>query len=263
MKQSGLAYGVQWLRSLAFTVVIYAMMAVVGVLFLPYALLTRDGAMNTCKMYARLVIRLARPMIGLRFEVRGTPPVTGCMIAAKHQSFMDVMFIYQLLPRPRFIMKRLLLWAPVLGLFAYKAGCIPVDRGKKGRAIKDMLARVKAGDAAPGQLCIYPQGTRVGPGQIAPYKKGTAALYADLGQPVVPVATNIGVFWPKRGIYRRPGTAVFQFLDPIPPGVPLRQFLTVLEEAIEPASDTLAREAGLAIPTRPVVVMPDEDGAPV
>ncbi len=257
-----MTYAVQWVRSLAFAIVSYVLMAVMGIVFLPYALLTRDGAMNTCKMYARAVIWLAGWMIGLRFEVRGTPPVTGCMIAAKHQSFMDVMFIYQLLPRPRFIMKRLLLWAPVLGLFAYRAGCIPVERGKKGRAIKDMLARVKAGDAAPGQLCIYPQGTRVAPGTVAPYKKGTAALYADLAQPVVPVATNVGVFWPKRGVYRKPGTAVFAFLDPIPAGQPLRVFLTELETAIESASNALAREAGMIIPPRPAE-MPESAGPPV
>ena len=257
-----MTYALQWVRSLLFGVTIYVLMGVMGIVFLPYALLTRDGAMHTCKMYARAVIWLAGKMIGLRFEVRGTPPAYGCMVAAKHQSFMDVMFIYQLLPRPRFIMKRLLLWAPVLGLFAYKAGCIPVDRGKKGRAIRDMLARVKAGDAAPGQLCIYPQGTRVAPGMMMPYKKGTAALYADLGQPVVPVATNVGVFWPKRGVFRKPGTAVFAFLDPIPPRESLRPFLHRLEVAIETASDDLAREAGFPMPDRPLIV-PEEDGTPV
>ena len=253
---------IQWVRSLIFSLTIYVLMAIMGIVFLPYALLTRDGAMNTCKMYARAVIRLAGPMIGLRFEVRGSVPHYPCMIAAKHQSFMDVMFIYQLLPRPRFIMKRLLLYAPILGWFAYRAGCIPVDRGKKGKAIKDMLARVKSGDALPGQLCIYPQGTRVAPGQLAPYKKGTAALYADLGQPVVPVATNVGVFWPKRGVYRKPGTAIFDFRDPIPAGEPLRPFLQRLETVIESVSDDLAREAGFAMPERPLHA-PEEDGPPV
>ncbi len=257
-----MSYYIQWLRSLAFSIVSYGLMAVMGILFLPYALSTRDGAMNTCKWYARAIIWLAGWMIGLRFEVRGVPPTFGCMVAAKHQSFMDVMFIYQLLPRPRFIMKRLLLYAPVLGLFAYRAGCIPVDRGKKGQAIKDMLTRVRAGDVAPGQLCIYPQGTRVAPGAIAPYKKGTAALYADLGQPVVPVATNVGVFWPKRGIFRKPGTAVFEFLDPIPAGERLRPFLHQLEEAIETRSNALAREAGMIVPLSPVIP-PEIDGPPV
>lgn len=257
-----MSYAIQWLRSLLFSIVMYILMAVMGIVFLPYALIHPRGAANTCLWYSRAVIWLAGWMIGLKFEVRGTPPTYGCMIAAKHQSFMDVMYIYQLLPRPRFIMKRLLLYAPILGFFAYRAGCIPVDRGKKGAAIRDMLARVKSGDGAPGQLCIYPQGTRVGPGAVMPYKKGTAALYADLKQPVVPVATNVGVFWPKRGVYRKPGTAVFQFLDPIPAGIGLRTFLHQLEVAVEGASDALAREAGFTVPVR-TATPPEVEGPPV
>ncbi|KQI68229.1 glycerol acyltransferase [Loktanella sp. 3ANDIMAR09] len=257
-----MSYAIQWLRSLLFTVVMYILMAIYGIVFLPYVLVSPMGGRTACMAYARTVMWLAGWMIGLRFEFRGTVPTYGCMVAAKHQSFMDVMAIYQTMPRPRFIMKRLLLWAPILGLYAYRAGCIPVDRGKKGQAIKDMLARVKAGDQKPGQLCIYPQGTRVAAGAVAPYKKGTAALYGQLQQPCVPVATNVGVFWPKRGIYRKPGVAVFDFLDPIPAGLPLREFMVVLENAIEDRSDALAREAGLDVPQRKSIP-PVEPGAPV
>ncbi|MBS1300996.1 lysophospholipid acyltransferase family protein [Loktanella sp. SALINAS62] len=257
-----MTYTIQWIRSLLFSMTMYVMMLVFGIVFLPYALIHPNGARHTCRMYARSVMWLAGWMIGLRFEFRGTPPTFGCMVAAKHQSFMDVMAIYQVMPRPRFIMKRLLLWAPVLGLFAYRAGCIPVDRGKKGQAIKDMLARVQSGDQEPGQLCIYPQGTRVAPDAVAPYKKGTAALYVQLNQPCVPVATNVGVFWPKRGIYRKPGTAVFEFLPALPPGLLLRQFMQQIEYDIELHSNLLAREAGLMIPERPNP-LPKSEGPPV
>ena len=256
-----MSYAIQWVRSLLFTLTIYPLMALTGLVCLPYALVHPDGARNTCRWYARAVMWLARWMIGLRFDFRGEIPTGACMIAAKHQSFMDVMAIYQALERPRFIMKRILLYAPVLGWFAYRAGCVPVDRGGKGRAIKDMLSRVKAGAAQPGQLCIYPQGTRVAPDAVAPYKKGTAALYLELGQPVVPVATNVGVFWPKRGIYRKPGTAVFEFCEPIAPGLTGRAFLERIEDVIETRSNALAREAGLALPERRVDP-PEVEGPP-
>ena len=256
-----MSHAVQWIRSGLFILTIYPLMAVMGVVFLPYALLHPDGARNTCRWYARAVMWLAGWRIGLRFEFRGTVPTEACMIAAKHQSFMDVMAIYQALENPRFIMKRLLLYAPVLGWFAYRAGCIPVDRGKKGRAVKDMLARVKAGSARPGQLCIYPQGTRVAPGAVVPYKKGSAALYLELGQPCVPVATNVGVFWPKRGIYRKPGTAVFEFCDPIAPGLTGRAFIEALERVIETRSNALAREAGMDLPLPPADP-PETEGPP-
>ncbi|MBT8424840.1 MAG: 1-acyl-sn-glycerol-3-phosphate acyltransferase, partial [Silicimonas sp.] len=76
-----------------------------------------------------------------------------------------------------------------------------------------------------------------------PYKVGTGALYQQLGQPCVPVATNIGHFWPKRGFLRRPGLAVVEFLDPIEPGMEIKAFMERLETAIESHSDALLREA--------------------
>ena len=137
-----------------------------------------------------------------------------------------------------------LYWAMVA---AQRIGCIPVDRGKRGQAIKQMVADVQAGRALPGQLIIYPQGTRIAPGVKAPYKIGTGALYRELGQPVVPVATNVGVFWPKRAIYRRQGTAVFEFLPRIAPGLEIADFMHRLETDIETASDRLAAEAGFPL----------------
>ena len=123
-----------------------------------------------------------------------------------------------------------------------RIGCVPVDRGKRGAAISKMLSDVKAGAALPGQLIIYPQGTRTAPGEYRPYKKGTGALYHQLGQPCVPVATNIGMFWPKRGVYRKPGVAVVEYLDPIAPGMETADFMAHLEEVIETASNALNAE---------------------
>ena len=96
----------------------------------------------------------------------------------------------------------------------------------------------------PGQLVIYPQGTRVAPGDHKPYKVGVGILYEELDQPCYPVATNVGLFWPKRGILRKPGTAVVEFLDPIEPGLSKEDFMAVLEERIEGRSNALMAEAG-------------------
>ena len=144
-------------------------------------------------------------MVGLRTEVRGTPPTGEVLIAAKHQSFLDIILIFGSVPAGKFIMKRELMWAPVLGLYALRIGCVPVNRGQRSRAIKRMLADVAKGRQAPGQLIIYPQGTRISPGVRAPYKVGSGALYQELGQDCVPAATNVGLFWPRKGILRSPG----------------------------------------------------------
>lgn len=239
-----MSYAIQWIRSLIFIVQMYAALLVVGVLYMPRAIASRRGAIAGIHAYCNYVRWSASWMIGLKTEIRGTPPTEEVMVAAKHQSFMDVLVIYGAIPRGKFIMKSTIKYAPVVGQFALRVGCIPVDRGKRGVAIKKMMADVRSGRALSGQLIIYPQGTRIAPGDKKPYKVGTGLLYRELGQPVVPVATNVGLFWPKRGIYRKPGTAVFEFLPPIESGLDVGVFMERLQSEIEEACDRLNKEAG-------------------
>ncbi|NNL72385.1 MAG: 1-acyl-sn-glycerol-3-phosphate acyltransferase [Silicimonas sp.] len=233
----------QLVRSLIFNASIYLMMLIYALVFFIPALLSRDWARRACHAWCVFVIWAARWMIGLRTEVRGTPPTGEVMVAAKHQSFFDIVVIFHAVPRAKFIMKRELMYAPILGQYALRIGCVPVDRGKRGAAVAKMKEAVSKGAADPGQLVIYPQGTRVAPDAKRPYKVGTGALYQQLGHPCVPVATNIGHFWPKRGFLRRPGLAVVEFLDPIEPGMEIKAFMERLETAIESHSDALLREA--------------------
>jgi 1-acyl-sn-glycerol-3-phosphate acyltransferase len=234
----------QYALSAVFIVQMYAMMALMAVWFTPWAILDRRGAFAGVRSYCRWVRFTARVMLGLRSEVRGTPPQGEVLVAAKHQSFFDIILLVSELPRPKFIMKKELIWAPILGWYALRIGCVPVDRGRRAAAIRQMMEGVARGAALPGQLIIYPQGTRVAPGAHRPYKIGTGHLYAQLGQPCIPAATNVGVFWPRRGILRRPGLAVVEFLPPIAPGLPVDVFMAELERVIESASDRLMAEAG-------------------
>lgn len=239
---------VRWILSLIFIIQMYLAMVVVAVGFAPWALFSRDGAFAACHAYCRWVIFTARVLCNLRTEVRGTPPTGNVVVAAKHQSFFDIIVIFNAVPRGKFIMKRELLWAPFLGQYAMRIGCVFVDRGKRGAAITKMKADVAKSAADPGQLIIYPQGTRVAPGVSRPYKVGTGLIYQQLEQACVPVATNVGVFWPKRSILRKPGLAVVDFLPPIPPGLPVPEFMKRLEADIETKSDALLVEAGFKRP---------------
>jgi 1-acyl-sn-glycerol-3-phosphate acyltransferase len=240
-------YAVQWLRSLVFVAQMYVMLPVIGLLYMPGAILSRKGAVRGCKAYCNWVRWTARWMVGLRTEVRGTPPEGQVLIASKHQSFLDILLIYSELPAGRFIMKREILWTPVVGLYGLRIGCVPVNRGKRGAAIKKMAQDVARGAEKPGQLIIYAQGTRVAPGVKAPYKIGAGVLYEQMGVTCVPAATNVGVFWPKRGIYRKPGVAVVEFLEPIKAGLGKEAFMARLEGEVETASDALLREAGFPV----------------
>ncbi|WP_121631375.1 lysophospholipid acyltransferase family protein [Tropicibacter alexandrii] len=234
----------QWLKSLVFVIQNAVAMLVLGIVFLPWALVSPRGARAACRSYTVWVRWTARWMIGLKTEVRGPVPQDEVLIAAKHQSFLDIMMIFGECPSAKFIMKRELLWTPVIGLYAWRVGCVPVHRGKRGQAIAKMLEDVEKGAADPGQLIIYPQGTRVAPGVVKPYKVGAALLYEQTGQPCVPAATNCGVFWPRSGILRKPGLAVVEFLPRIEPGLEREAFLRRLEDEVEAASNALLTEAG-------------------
>jgi 1-acyl-sn-glycerol-3-phosphate acyltransferase len=235
---------IRWVLSLIFVVQMYLAMAMIALAFAPWALFSRHGARTACKTYCVWVIFTLRILCGLKCEVRGTPPTAEAVIAAKHQSFLDIILIFNAVPAGKFIMKRELLYAPFLGQYALKIGCVPVNRGKRGAAIARMKADVARGTAEPGQLIIYPQGTRVAPGVRKPYKVGTGLLYEQLAQPCYPVATNVGVFWPKRGILRKPGLAVVEFLPPIAPGLPIPEFMARLEADVETRSNQLMAQAG-------------------
>ncbi len=232
------------IRGLIFLALAYGSIVVIALAYAPWAARSTAAAFAGAHAWSRFVRRTARVLVGIETEVRGTPPTGEVLIAAKHQSFLDIALIHGAVPRGKFIMKAELTRAPGLGWYAKRMGCIPVDRGARGAAVRTMLVDVAAGRAEPGQIIIYGQGTRVAPGAHRPYKKGTAALYRELGQPCVPVACNVGLFWPKSGFMFRPGRAVVEFLEPIPPGLSNEEYMARLEEVIETASNRLMAEAG-------------------
>ena len=234
----------RYLMSLIFIIQMYLMMVVLALIYVIPAMFSRNGALAGIHAYCRWVRFSAHVLCGLKSEIRGKLPEGEVLIAAKHQSFFDIILICSVTPRPRFIMKKELKWAPMLGWYALRIGCVPVDRGKKGRAIAEMKQAVANNPAGPGQLIIYPQGTRVAPEVVMPYKVGAGLLYQQLGQPCVPAATNVGIFWPRHGILRKPGLAVVEFLPVIAPGLGVAEFTATLERVVETNSDRLMAEAG-------------------
>ncbi|MEZ5777588.1 MAG: 1-acyl-sn-glycerol-3-phosphate acyltransferase [Paracoccaceae bacterium] len=235
---------IQYLMSVIFIVQMYLAMALYALFWTPFVIFRREAVFDAVHAYCRWVRGSAAILVGLKSEIRGDVPTDEVLIAAKHQSFFDIILIVSVVPRPKFIMKKELLWAPIVGWYAKRLGCIPVDRGKRGQAVKQMVADVRAGTAWPGQLIIYPQGTRVAAGAMKPYKVGVGVLYSQVGQDCVPAATNVGVFWPRHGLLRRPGLAVVEFLPRIPAGRTVEEFMAEIEPMVEGASDRLMAEAG-------------------
>lgn len=243
-------YAIQWVLSLFFIIQMYLMMALMALFFTPLAIINRRYAFTAVHTYCHWVRWSARMIVGLKSEIRGTPPTGEVLICAKHQSFFDIIMIVSAVPFPRFVMKAELKWAPILGYYAFRIGCIPVNRGRKAKAIDQMVQGVEERrHDLPGQLIIYPQGTRVAAGAHIPYKIGSGVLYEGLQQDCVPAAANVGVFWPRHGIYRKRGIAIVEFLPTIKAGKPVKDFMAELEEVVESNSNRLMAEAGFHVKT--------------
>ena len=95
----------RWLLSLVFIIQMYLAMAVIAIAYLPYALITRDGAFAACHAYCAWVRFSLRLLCGLKTEIRGPVPTGEVIVAPKHQSFLDIILIFGSLPRAKFVMK--------------------------------------------------------------------------------------------------------------------------------------------------------------
>ncbi|QFQ86559.1 1-acyl-sn-glycerol-3-phosphate acyltransferase [Paracoccus kondratievae] len=220
---------------------------VLGLWGLPQVLVRPERAQRVASVWLGQMLGAARLILGVRVEYRGTPPVGDCIVASKHQSFLDILALARACPRRAFVMKREVLRVPIMGWFARKVGCIPIDRARGKEAMKQIISGIEIARARPeglGQLIIYPEGTRTRPGHKLPYKHGAALIQRATGLPVHPVAVNCGLFWPKRGIPVRGGTTVIEFLPPLPAGPRADEVMEALEASIESASDRLLAEAG-------------------
>lgn len=220
----------------------------IGLFGLPFvALRGRQAANTVATRWIGYMLWAARLHLGVTCEVRGTPPTDDCIVAAKHQCFLDILVIAHALPRRAFIMKREVMRVPVMGWYAWKVGCIPIDRSRGRDALRaistEVNGRITSAEGL-GQLIIYPEGTRTRPGERRDYKHGTGTLRAATGLRVVPVAVNTGLFWPRKGWGVRPGRAVVEFLPVIEPDMPRQAFMPRLQAEIEVNSDRLMAEAG-------------------
>jgi 1-acyl-sn-glycerol-3-phosphate acyltransferase len=193
-------------------------------------------------MYSRHALWLLRVICGVRYEIRGEVPKGDVIVASKHQSFMDVIIHAATLDRVNFVMKQELKWTPIVGFYAARIGAAPIKRGAKGKAVKQMIQGASKMGGGQTQLVIYPQGTRVPPGQDRPYKVGAAILCDRMGKPCIPAATNAGVHWPKHSLMRKPGLVIVEYFPELPMEKSPQVFISKLKQIVDTASDRLAVE---------------------
>lgn len=232
---------VNTLRSAIFVIWMYGLMGVMGVLCAPSLIGPRSWTKAVFRVYLALVFGGLKLICGVDYEVRGKEniPAGGALIASKHQSMFETLAFWAILDDPAIILKKELSYLPFFGWYAMKLKNIKVDRGAGSKALRDMLKQARERAEEGRQVVIFPQGTRLQPGEADTYKPGVVGLYSAMKTPCVPVALNSGLYWPAKGVTRKPGRIVVEFLPAIEPGLDKKTFLAELESRIETASDAL------------------------
>lgn len=230
-----------WLRSLAFNVGWYGGTAVIALGGMPILLLPRGAVTAWARAWIRFCLWWLDLTVGLRHRLRGIEhlPPGPAIIAAKHQSSWETLAFTLLFPDSATVLKRELLFIPVVGWAMARVGNIAVARGEGATALRGLLRQARHVVAEGRSVLIFPEGTRVAVGAQRPYQVGIAALYRQLDVPVVPVALNSGLFWGRRQFVKRPGVIDVEILPPIPPGLDRKVFMATLRDRIETATARL------------------------
>lgn len=231
------------LRSFLFSTWLYGWGIILGLGCLPLLLFGQKGVLTAIRLWANFTRFGARWLAGVRIELRGQEhlPEGGMICAGKHQSTMDVIVSFLIVPQPAAIMKRELLGYPIFGWYALLGKNIPIDRGGTVSTVRKMQALAKVRAEEGRQIMIFPEGTRRAPGAPADYKSGVYGLYSKLDVPLVPIATNSGLCW-HRGFGIRPGLIVYEVLPPLEPGLDRSTLMSRLEGELEAACDRLLDE---------------------
>ncbi|MBX3502070.1 MAG: 1-acyl-sn-glycerol-3-phosphate acyltransferase [Alphaproteobacteria bacterium] len=239
-----------WLGSLLFNVGMYAISTVLAIVGLPVLVLPRGAVIAWSRLWCRSVLGWLALTCGLRHRVIGREhlPAGPYILAVKHQSTWETLATNLAFPDCAFVLKRELMWIPVVGWMMWRAGNVGIDRAAGAKALRAILRDTRRALDGGRPVIIFPEGTRTPPGSTRPYQPGVAALYSQLKVPVVPVALNSGLFWGRRTFLKKPGTITMRILPPIEPGLPRAAFMDLLRERIEAATMDLIAEARLSLP---------------
>lgn len=179
--------------------------SIIAVLTFPFGPFTRYRIIT---LWNRLVVRAASLICGIRYEIRGREnlPNRPVIVMAKHQSAWETVALPILLPPQAVVLKKELLWIPFFGWGLALTSPIAIDRKAGKAALKQIVAQGKHRMEQGFWVTIFPEGTRVKPGETGRYGIGGAWLASHTGTDVLPIAHNAGEVWPRHSFIKHPGT---------------------------------------------------------
>jgi 1-acyl-sn-glycerol-3-phosphate acyltransferase len=235
-----------WSRSFLFNVGWYFGSAVIALVGAPILVLPRRAVVAWSRFWIHFVLGWLKLTVGLTHRIVGLEnlPTGPCIIASKHQSSWETLAFTVVFDDAAIVLKRELVFIPIVGWAMARAGNITVARGDRAKALRGLIRQADSRINAGRSILIFPEGTRVAVGDARPYQTGVVALYRQLGVPVVPVALNSGLFWGRRKFVKRPGVITVAVLPAIPPGLGREDFMSTLRERIERTTANLVDAEG-------------------
>ncbi len=209
----GLRAAVFWLLFLPVTIVLAMVMLLT--FFMPLG--WRIGIVHLWLSYTDLVLRV---VCGLRYQVEGLEnvPDQGFIVMSKHSSSWETIMLQRFFPPLVWVVKRELTWIPIFGWGLRVMDSIALNRGTGRKAINQLIVESKALMDRGRTLILFPEGTRVYPGQHKPFKLGGAIVSQRTGYAILPIAHNAGEFWPRHSWIKWPGCIRVVIGQPIEPG---------------------------------------------
>lgn len=225
------------MRSFIFNLIFYPLSILYALVMLP-CLMTKDWTHWGIHRWVYMHLWMMRVVLGLDYRVtlQAKLPQEPAIYACKHQSAWETIILWVLVPNAIFVMKRELYALPFIGWWIRRAGNIAIDRKAGMSAVKQLIREAKERIAEGHNIIIFPEGTRTKVGATHPYHAGVVALYKNLGVPVVPIALNSGLFWPRQSLRKKSGVIDVVMMEAIPAGGDSKAFQADLQARIEAES---------------------------
>ena len=233
----------QMIRNHLFSILFFSGIIFISLIFLPAFFLPRKIVLFGGKLMGYWTGFCLKLVLSVQISIKGKENIIKdkkFFIAASHQSMFETFYLQTIFNSPVFILKKELLLIPIFGWYLKKIGSISIKRNKISKdnlGFFDDIFQIINNTNRP--LIIFPQGTRVLPGDRSLFKKGASRIYEELNIICQPVAINSGYVWPKEGSKNNNRTITISILKPIPPGLPKEEFIKLLEKNIYSELDLL------------------------
>ena len=223
----------RFLRSFIFYIFFYTGTIFFFLIFSPVKLFTRNFVVTLCTFWTKAVIRLSKLILGIKYEIKGVeniPNSGSFVVASNHQSAWETFFLGSLFPGSIFILKHELKKIPIFSQYFKKLGFIFVKRDKAFDSLKILLKSVRKLISKNNRIfVIFPEGTRIKPGERIKLNSGVFAIHKFSGLPILPIKLNSGKYWINKKFNKRKGTVIVEIFPIINKGKDKEKVMTKLE----------------------------------